>query len=119
MVFGETQYPRGNEGVCVLNATEIRKAKPKAAAYQLTDGLGLFLWVTPAGSKLWRWKYRHGGVQKTLSYGMYPDVSLEAARERHAAARKLLSDGIGQTIRRVVSDNKVRVLHFIRLTFDR
>jgi integrase len=105
MVFGETQYPRGDGGR-LLNTTEIRKAKPKPGAYQLTDGLGLFLWVTPAGSKLWRWKYRHGGVQKTLSYGMYPDVSLEAARERHAAARKLLSDGIDPMARRKAERTK-------------
>jgi integrase len=92
--------------VRVLNATEIRKAKPKAAAYQMTDGLGLFLWVTPVGSKLWRWKYRHGGVQKTLSYGKYPDVSLEAARERHAAARRLLADGTDPMAQRKAEKTK-------------
>jgi integrase len=92
--------------VRVLNSTEIRKAKPRVAAYQMTDGLGLFLWVTPAGSKLWRWKYRHAGVQKTLSYGKYPDVNLEAARERHAAARKLLSDGVDPMARRKAERTK-------------
>lgn len=46
----------------MLSDTGIRKAKPRAAAYQMTDGRGLFLWVTPAGGKLWRWKYRFEGA---------------------------------------------------------
>jgi hypothetical protein len=32
----------------VLTNTSIRKAKPRLKAYQMTDGLGLFLWITPA-----------------------------------------------------------------------
>lgn len=57
----------GAEGDGMLSDTQIRKAKPKAAPYQLTDGHGLFLWLTPAGGKLWRWKYRYGGAQKTMT----------------------------------------------------
>jgi integrase len=57
----------------------------------MTDGRVLFLWITPTGGKLWRWKYRYQGAQKVISYGKYPDVSLANARERHAEARKLLA----------------------------
>jgi hypothetical protein len=78
----------------VLTDTEIRKAKPKDKPYQMTDGRGLFLWVTPKGAKLWRWKYRFNGDQKQISYGQYPDVPLVDARERHAEARKLLAAGV-------------------------
>ncbi len=35
-----------------LTDTEIRKTKPKASPFQLTDGRGLFLWITPTGGKL-------------------------------------------------------------------
>jgi integrase len=49
--------------------------------------------VTPAGGKLWRWKYRFEGTQKTASFGKYPEVSLEMARDRHHEARKLLASG--------------------------
>jgi hypothetical protein len=59
----------------------------------MTDGRGLFLWVTPKSAKLWRWKYRFNGAQKQMSYGQYPDVPLADARERHAEARKLLAAG--------------------------
>jgi hypothetical protein len=78
----------------VLTDTEIRKAKPKEAAYQLTDGNGLFLRVTPAGGKLWRWKYRFDGAQKEMSFGQYPEVPLAEARERHTVARKLRAEGV-------------------------
>jgi integrase len=78
----------------LLNETVIQRAKPNHKAYRLSDTLGLFLWVTPSGGKLWRWKYRHAEAAKTISYGKWPDVSLETARERHFSARKLLASGV-------------------------
>jgi integrase len=54
----------------------------------------IYLEVSPAGGKWWRWKYRFGGKEKRLSLGTYPDVSLKEARDRRDVARKLLSDGI-------------------------
>lgn len=53
---------------------------------------GLYLEVTAAG-KYWRWKYRHGGKEKRLALGVYPEVSLAQAREARDDARKLLKDG--------------------------
>lgn len=77
----------------MLTDTEIRKSRAGDKAYRLTDGGGLFLWVTPTGGKLWRWKYRFEGKEKLMSLGKYPDVPLAAARERHAEARKSLAAG--------------------------
>ncbi len=77
-----------------LTDTEIRKAKAKGKPCRLSDGGGLYLFVTPAGGKLWRWKYRFEGREKLMTFGSYPDVPLSQARERHAAARKLLAKGI-------------------------
>ena len=76
-----------------LTDTEIRKARVGCKAYRLSDGGGLYLFVTPAGGKLWRWKYRFDGREKLMSFGNYPDVPLSLARERHAEARKLLATG--------------------------
>ena len=76
-----------------LTDTEIRKAKAKASAYRMNDGGGLYLWITPAGGKLWRWKYRFEGREKRMAFGSYPDVPLSLARERHTEARKLLATG--------------------------
>jgi Arm DNA-binding domain len=48
----------------------------------MSDGDGLYLWLTPSGGKLWRWKFRFNGKERTMSFGQYPDLSLAAARER-------------------------------------
>src|ERR1017187_2436348 len=77
-----------------LTDTEVRKARPAEKPYRLSDGGSLYLWVTPAGGKLWRWAYKHEGKEKLMSFGKYPDVSLALARERHGEARKLLAQGI-------------------------
>ncbi len=54
------------------------------------DGGGLYLEVTPAGGRYWRLKYRFAGKEKRLAFGVYPEVSLKAARERRADARAIL-----------------------------
>ena len=76
-----------------LTDVAIRKAKPEAKPYKMGDGRGLYLLVQPSGSKYWRQKYRYLGVEKLLSLGVYPDVSLSQARERRENARKLLANG--------------------------
>ena len=55
-----------------LTDRQIKNAKPADKAYKLADGRGLYLQITPAGGKLWRWKYRIGGKEKLLSIGEYP-----------------------------------------------
>jgi len=74
-----------------LTDTKIRNAKPTDKAYKVYDEAGLFIQVTPAGGKWWRFKYRFGGKEKLLSFGTYPDVSLSDARNRRDDARKLLA----------------------------
>ncbi|MBH2009142.1 MAG: integrase arm-type DNA-binding domain-containing protein [Xanthomonadaceae bacterium] len=65
---------------------------PEKPRLRLADEKGLYLEVNQAG-KYWRLKYRHGGKEKRLALGVYPDVSLAQAREARDAARKLLKDG--------------------------
>ena len=77
-----------------LTDTEIKKAKLLEKPYKLSDGAGLYIWVTPSGGRKWRASYRHNGKQKTATYGGYPEVSLALARERHRDARKLLAEGL-------------------------
>ncbi len=50
--------------------------------------------MTPAGGKWWRLDYRFSGKRKTISMGVYPDVSLKDARQRRDDARKQLANGI-------------------------
>ena len=77
-----------------LRDTAIRAAKPKEKVYKLFDAGGLYLEVNPAGGRWWRWKYRFGGKEKRISFGVYPEVPLKTARERRDAARKQVADGI-------------------------
>jgi integrase len=76
-----------------LSDTAVRKAKPKEKPYKMADGGGMYLEVMPNGSKYWRLKYRFGGKEKRLAFGVYPDTSLADARGRRDDARKLLANG--------------------------
>jgi len=77
-----------------LTDTEIKRAKPQAKSYRLADSGGLSLEVSPAGGKLFRWKYRFERKEKLMALGKYPQVSLAMARKRHASGRELLAIGI-------------------------
>jgi integrase len=69
------------------------KLRTLATPGKHSDGGGLYLEVTPAGGKYWRLKYRFGGKEKRLAFGVYPEVSLKTARERRDEARRLLEGG--------------------------
>lgn len=78
-----------------LTDTKIRNAKPRDKIYSLADGGGLNLEISPTGSKIWRMRYRQeNGKANRLSFGEYPTVSLQDAREKRAEARKLIIEGI-------------------------
>ncbi len=76
-----------------LTIADIKNAKIKDRTYKLTDSHGLFLQVSPAGTKSWRFKYRHGGKERLLSFGRYPQIGLAAARVARDDARDLLLEG--------------------------
>jgi len=76
-----------------LTTLEAKNAKPAGRNYKLTDSRGLYLHVTVAGTKSWRFKYHYGRKEKMLTFGRYPDVGLVAARERADNARRLLREG--------------------------
>lgn len=76
-----------------LTDVAVRNAKPTGKLYRLFDERGMYLEVSAAGGKWWRFKYRFAGKEKRLSLGVYPDVGLKEARERRDKARKQLADG--------------------------
>ena len=77
-----------------LSDLRIKQAQPKEKAYKLADGGGLYIEVTPAGAKYWRLKYRYAGKEKRLAIGVYPTVSLKAAREAAQQAKEKLRQDI-------------------------
>lgn len=78
-----------------MSLTDIiaKNAKPQKTQFKLFDEKGLFLLVTPNGSKYWRMKYRFDGKEKLLSFGTYPETSLKEARNKRDAARKQIQEG--------------------------
>ena len=75
-----------------LSDTAIKNARGRDKPFKLYDAGGLYLIVTPAGGRWWRFKYRMDGKEKLLSFGTYPDVGLKEARARREETRKLLAE---------------------------
>jgi len=76
-----------------LTAITIKNARPGDKAYKLHDERALYLLVTPQGGKYWRMNYRYLGKVKTLSFGVWPDVSLADARDKRDKAREQIKEG--------------------------
>lgn len=77
-----------------LTDTAIRTAKGRDKPYKMADGGGLYILVKPDGTRYWRYNYRHADKDRTMAFGVYPEVTAKAARERHAAARAQLAAGV-------------------------
>lgn len=86
--------------IAPLTDAKVRNAKPRDKEYQMFDGTGLHLLVTPAGSKLWRFKYRINGKDQKISFGKYPEVSLAQARQKRDEARLQLAQGVDPGVMR-------------------
>ena len=87
-----------------LTDTRIRSAKSESKQYRLSDGDGLYMLVKPSGSKLWRFDYvRPSGGRNTLSFGKYPEVSLQHAREKRLEARTQVAKEVDPAVVRRAS----------------
>jgi len=85
-----------------LTDAACRNAKALEKPRKLADEAGLYLLVKAAG-KYWRWDYRHGGKRLTLALGVYPQVTLQQAREKAQAARAQLAEGADPGMARKVN----------------
>lgn len=87
-----------------LTDPECKNAKcpPDKKSETFADGGGLYLEVSPAGSKRWFLKYRKAGtgdkagrrVQSRIALGRYPAVTLSQARKTRDEAKALIAKGI-------------------------
>lgn len=91
-----------------LTDVQLKKAKCSEKNQKLFDAKGLFLFLTPAGGKLWRMKYRFAGKEKLLALGSYPETSLKEAREKCEQARRLLKDAVDPSENRKAVKNSVK-----------
>lgn len=80
----------------MLTDAQCRNAScpPERKQARFADSGGLYLEVSPGGSKRWFYKYRIQGKEKKLALGSYPAVSLTAARRARDAAKLKKSDGV-------------------------
>lgn len=90
-----------------LTDTKLRNTKPNGKTQKLFDGGGLYLEVSPSGRKWWRMKYRFGGKEKRLSFGVYPDVSLSDARIAREVAKKQLAQDTDPGLRKLTEKAKI------------
>ena len=96
----------------LLTVRQINSALAKDKPYWLRDGGSLYLYVTPAGSKLWRYRYRIGDKAGVYALGNYPEVDLKTARLQLEHARALVRQGIHPlTDKRIRLNQQVRNNH--------
>ena len=79
-----------------LNDTQVKNAKPKTTEYNLSDGQGLALRIKPNGTKQWLFNYEkpYKKTRTNISFGTYPEVTLNDARDKRKEARALLAKDI-------------------------
>ncbi len=58
------------------------------------DGAGLYLAVTPAGTKSWIFRFQRNKRRREMGLGAYPVTSLAQARELAHQQRQLLREGL-------------------------
>jgi hypothetical protein len=71
-----------------------RAAKSKEKDYMINDGGGLYFFAGKNGDRLWRFVYTFDKKQKKLALGVYPGVTLEAARRKSEESRNSIENGI-------------------------
>jgi integrase len=100
----------------MLTKIQIDHVKPKHKPIRLFDTRGLYLEVSPAGGRWWRFKYCFAGKEKRISLGVYPDVGLKMAREKRDEARKQVAAGIDPGAQRKAA--KVALMEKTQNTFE-
>ena len=83
----------------LTNAT-VQSLRPKAKAYSISDGGGLFVEVMSSGRRVWRIRYRLNRKQEKATLGEYPSFSLAEARKWREDCRGLVARGISPAAER-------------------
>ncbi|MEW4397484.1 Arm DNA-binding domain-containing protein [Agrobacterium tumefaciens] len=74
-----------------LSDVLVKSTKLKAGRH--SDGGGLYLNVTPAGSKSWLYMWTVDGKRREMGLGPYPSVTLANARSKASDARQAVAEG--------------------------
>lgn len=65
----------------VLTDTQLRSLGAREKTYTTTGIDGLAIRVLTSGARTWQFRYRLGGKNHRISFGIYPEVTLREARE--------------------------------------
>ncbi|MBL5920621.1 integrase arm-type DNA-binding domain-containing protein [Lelliottia amnigena] len=96
-----------------LTITEVKGLKPRAKRYEVFDGRGLLLCVSPAGGKSWRFRYSHPitKIRQTYTIGRFPEFTLAEARERRDELRRMVARGVDPVTEHREEKNAARKKH--------
>jgi len=77
-----------------INRLTALKVKKEAKPGWYSDGLGLYLQVSPSGTKSWVYRYQKSGKERRHGLGAFPTVTLEQARKAANECRLLRNEGL-------------------------
>jgi len=79
----------------MLTELQLKALKAAPSEYKILDSPGLYVRVRPGGTKTFLSRYTApDGREGLLSQGVWPDVPLKRAREKHAELRRRVADGV-------------------------
>ena len=79
----------------MLSETQIKNLKPKERTFKVPDRDGLYLVVTPSGTKSFRYNYKINGRYETITFGRWKDqITLAEARQKLLEAKRMIASGV-------------------------
>lgn len=76
-----------------ITALQIKALAPKDSPYKVAIADGLYLFVSTAGGKLWRYDCRIDGKRRTISIGRFPELGIKEAKARLAELKRQIKTG--------------------------
>jgi integrase len=77
-----------------LTDLKVKKLVPRNRRFEVSDGKGLSIRITPKGVKTWVFRYQYNKIPRRMTLGNYPGIGLADARQRHAEAMQDLQRGL-------------------------
>lgn len=84
----------------LLTDADVENAKPSHSNLKLYDQQGLYLLIKTSGGKLWRLQYQFEGIERSVTFGTYPELSLTDARAICEQHHSDIAQGIDPSINR-------------------
>jgi hypothetical protein len=85
----QVKWAKKDLNIMRLTDSKIRTAKPAPKTFRMSDGGGLYLEITPSGTKTFRFGYYRpdDGKRGWMNFGLYPGTKLTEARDQRDVCR--------------------------------